>query len=377
MTDPNQASQPSGAPSRQPAQPQNVQQPQSFQTQPAQSQQPQQSYQPPMQQQPYQQFNQTAPNGGPAQPQSRPSALNTAQLADKANEFKQQATGFAQQLEGKQVNVAGQSFNYLSLITLISAVVIVVSVFLPFASASAFGISISASLIDGGDGWILLVLAVITGVLAYLKKHVPALVLAVISLALVLFEMVHSSSVISEYGSLGVGAWLLLLASVAMLVGTVLTFLNEKNKAAKSGPNDSTPVNANGVVNPGMPYATQQPAQPQAQAPQPAQTAPVPPQNPFVQPFAAQSPAPQPQTPPVPVQQQVPVTSQSVPVQPVQLTAPAPTVPPVQPIQFAQPLAPAAAQPAETPVGNPSVPTVPPVPQVPSPVQQPTQQSEQ
>lgn len=202
----------------------------------------------------YQQPQYTAPVP-PAQPVPPAGAPYQAPATpDYAANIQNSVAGFAQNLGGKNVTVGGQSFDFISIITYVAGVLAIIACIVPFASISVFGYSNSNSLFQGGDGWIVLVAVLVIAALTFFKKHLPAMIISALVLVLSIFEMVYSKSKInssldefgSNYGSLGslasgyaknavafgIGAYLLVIAALGLIVGTVLAFGNQK-KAAK------------------------------------------------------------------------------------------------------------------------------------------------
>lgn len=205
----------------------------------------------------YQQPQYTAPVP-PAQPVPPAGAPYQAPATpDYAANIQNSVAGFAQNLGGKNVTVGGQSFDFISIITYVAGVLAIIACIVPFVSISAFGYSGSVSLFQGGDGWIVLVAVLAIAALTFFKKHLPAMIISALVLVLSIFEMVYSKSKIngingsldefgSSYGSLGslasgyaknavafgIGAYLLVIAALGLIVGTVLAFGNQK-KAAK------------------------------------------------------------------------------------------------------------------------------------------------
>lgn len=202
----------------------------------------------------YQQPQYTAPVP-PAQPVPPAGAPYQAPATpDYAANIQNSVAGFAQNLGGKNVTVGGQSFDFISIITYVAGVLAIIACIVPFASISVFGYSNSNSLFQGGDGWIVLVAVLVIAALTFFKKHLPAMIISALVLLLSIFEMVYSKSKInsildevgSNYGSLGslasgyaknavafgIGAYLLVIAALGLIVGTVLAFVNQK-KAAK------------------------------------------------------------------------------------------------------------------------------------------------
>lgn len=201
----------------------------------------------------YQQPQYTAPVP-PAQPVPPAGAPYQAPATpDYAANIQNSVAGFAQNLGGKNVTVGGQSFDFISIITYVAGVLAIIACIVPFVSAFGY----SASLFQGGDGWIVLVAVLAIAALTFFKKHLPAMIISALVLVLSIFEMVYSKSKIngingsldepgSNYGSLGslasgyaknavafgIGAYLLVIAALGLIVGTVLAFGNQK-KAAK------------------------------------------------------------------------------------------------------------------------------------------------
>lgn len=101
----------------------------------------------------YQQPQYTAPVP-PAQPVPPAGAPYQAPATpDYAANIQNSVAGFAQNLGGKNVTVGGQSFDFISIITYVAGVLAIIACIVPFVSAFGY----SASLFQGGDGWIVLV----------------------------------------------------------------------------------------------------------------------------------------------------------------------------------------------------------------------------
>lgn len=115
---------------------------------------------------------------------------------------------------------------------MIGNAILILSLFLPFASVSVWGIKGSVKLFDGGDGWVFLVAALIVTGLLFLKKEVLNIVLASIQFVLVLFEASNGRDVVSGYSSsakFGAGYYLLIFGGIIALAGAILgKILNKK-----------------------------------------------------------------------------------------------------------------------------------------------------
>ena len=155
----------------------------------------------------------------------------TTTSANGANDFinkvAEKTNPFADKLEAKEIDIAGQKFTLLQIIIFAAALVNVISLFLPFVRVSLFGYSVSASWIQG-SGWFPLILAVAVGVLTYLKQKMIALIVAGVNFIFTLYTMIRGLGEMSGYGHLSIGAWLAFLASLALVAMAALSFLKDK-----------------------------------------------------------------------------------------------------------------------------------------------------
>lgn len=146
---------------------------------------------------------------------------------------------------GKKSVVGGGSLlgddkrdNVTKLMMLIGAVVSIISTFLPFATASAFGMSETVSYVNGGegDGIIAIILSVVVLVLVFLNKPRKFSVIpAGLTICMLVYEMISlSDAADSAFGlaevSMGIGFWLILAANIAIIVGAVRDFMDAKAK---------------------------------------------------------------------------------------------------------------------------------------------------
>ena len=128
----------------------------------------------------------------------------------------------------------------------IGSIVLIISVFLTYVSISmpAFEGTMSqgVKLIDGEDGKFFLILAIISLVFSVLYLGIPTLVTAGIEFILGIYEVANSSKIVgeevSEYLSryidvnFGPGAILLIMGSIAVLVGGIMMYRETKRKFA-------------------------------------------------------------------------------------------------------------------------------------------------
>ena len=173
-------------------------------------------------------------------------AQNTPQGATAGTttvDMKESVNKFADALGKQHLKIGNYEVAYGNLVTVVGALLAVIGVFLPFASISAFGVSMSVSLMPHGDGWILLIGAVVIAVLAVLRQEIAALTVTIIYTLLVIYEIAGAGSKISQsgYGTLlqlsyGAGMWLLIIAIIVMLIGTIFAFYNKQRaKNAQNG----------------------------------------------------------------------------------------------------------------------------------------------
>ncbi|SEA08016.1 zinc-ribbon domain-containing protein [Oribacterium sp. KHPX15] len=112
----------------------------------------------------------------------------------------------------------------------------ILSCFLPYVSASVFGYEQSQTLINGGDGWFFIVISAAILIVLHLHKYIVFYVLAGLGVALNIFEVTHTSNILAEadiYSGFihkGSGYYILILGSILLVAGVVLTFLRKKNE---------------------------------------------------------------------------------------------------------------------------------------------------
>lgn len=177
-----------------------------------------------------------APQFAQGTPQGAPAGTTTVDVKESVNKF-------ADSLGKQHLKIGNYEVAYGNLVTVVGALLAVIGVFLPFASVSAFGVSMSVSLMPHGDGWILLIGAVVIAVLAVLRQEIAALTVTIIYTLLVIFEIADAGSKISQSGygqfvhlSYGAGMWLLIIAIIVMLIGTIFAFYNKQRaKNAQNG----------------------------------------------------------------------------------------------------------------------------------------------
>ena len=135
----------------------------------------------------------------------------------------------SQRAEG---NWTGRSYNFgwspitnkkTNWLAVASSVLIILGVFLPFATASVFGVTSSQTLIDGGDGWFFLGIAIILGLLG---KNTGVLAMGIIAVLLIIFEINDLSKIAqeNEFGYLlerGSGFYLTLLSTIGLTIAGI------------------------------------------------------------------------------------------------------------------------------------------------------------
>ena len=110
-------------------------------------------------------------------------------------------------------------------IGLAGCVLVIISCFLPFAKASLFGYSQSASLIDGGDGWFIIIAIIVSGVLVLLNKGKFALIPTGIALIINIYEMINATSNGMGIVKLSIAPYLIIIGLVVVVASI---FIPEK-----------------------------------------------------------------------------------------------------------------------------------------------------
>ena len=138
----------------------------------------------------------------------------------------------SQRAEG---NWTGRSYNFgwspitnkkTNWLAVASSVLMILGVFLPFATASVFGVTSSQTLIDGGDGWFFLGIAIIAIILGLLGKNTGVLAMGIIAVLLIIFEINDLSKIAqeNEFGYLlerGSGFYLTLLSTIGLTIAGI------------------------------------------------------------------------------------------------------------------------------------------------------------
>ena len=126
------------------------------------------------------------------------------------------------------------------IVVAIAAVIQVIACFLPFATVSVLGFSQSITWVDG-DGIFAIILAVLAAVMVFLNRNVTyiiAMVAAAINAILIIYDgFIGYASQMSELGDYrgmvtrGAGIYIFIIGAIAMLVGTVLLFVKEREQS--------------------------------------------------------------------------------------------------------------------------------------------------
>ncbi len=121
----------------------------------------------------------------------------------------------------------------------ISSLVIGISAFLPYLTVSFFGSTLSKSLLDGGDGYVVIVIAAIALICSFAKKYIPAVIMGVASIGLFFLENHNVASNLNTGDSMSsaiaksmiqnsAGYYCLLIGSIALILFGVLAYKEKK-----------------------------------------------------------------------------------------------------------------------------------------------------
>ena len=111
------------------------------------------------------------------------------------------------------------------------------SMLLPFATVSVLGFSQSITWADG-DGIFAIILAVLAAVMVFLNKNVTyiiAMVAAAINVILIIYDgFIGYASELGDYSGMvarGAGIYIFIIGAIAMVAGTVLLFVKEREQS--------------------------------------------------------------------------------------------------------------------------------------------------
>lgn len=123
------------------------------------------------------------------------------------------------------------------IIVAIAAVIQVIACFLPFATVSVLGFSQSITWADG-DGIFAIILAVLAVVMVFVNKNVTyiiAMVAAAINVILIIYDgFIGYASELGDYSGMvsrGAGIYIFIIGAIAMVAGTVLLFVKEREQS--------------------------------------------------------------------------------------------------------------------------------------------------
>lgn len=123
------------------------------------------------------------------------------------------------------------------IVVAIAAVIQVIACFLPFATVSVLGFSQSITWADG-DGIFAIILAVLAVVMVFLNRNVTyiiAMVAAAINVILIIYDgFIGYASELGDYSGMvsrGAGIYIFIIGAIAMVAGTVLLFVKEREQS--------------------------------------------------------------------------------------------------------------------------------------------------
>lgn len=162
-----------------------------------------------------------------------PMAQQTQQPMNHANNFGGNSNGFNPQdmVNDFKSNITDiKSFGIPQFVALGGAVVLLISMFLPYLKVTVFGLSKSANFFDGGAlHWILgILIALCSAFLAVTKKGLNMLIAGGVAVLFFIFEWIFQFKDTLGVVSKGAGFYIMLLACLAIAVGGVLQFLQDK-----------------------------------------------------------------------------------------------------------------------------------------------------
>ncbi len=152
------------------------------------------------------------------------------------NDVKKSVNKLANDMDGREFEISGKKFSFLHLGLIIGAVLELITCFLPFleSGASVGGISVSSSgSYFSSGGWHIVVLLgtlVATVVLTFIEKKQFAIITAIVNLVWIIYDALISGGEAREYITVCFGAYLMIVASLIVVVAAVLGFLSSNKK---------------------------------------------------------------------------------------------------------------------------------------------------
>jgi len=131
---------------------------------------------------------------------------------------------------------SGNSSKSINVFAVVSALVFIIAIFLPYVSVSLLGARAEKSLLDGGDGIFFLAVGVVMLLFSLIKREIPSLIFGIIATGLVFFESYYTFH-LSDYKyknllSKEMGYYLLLFSALAFVVACLYGLLTSKKKRA-------------------------------------------------------------------------------------------------------------------------------------------------
>ena len=125
----------------------------------------------------------------------------------------------------------------MNIFGIIASVVLLLSSFLPFVSVDVFGSSLSASLMDGPDGIIVIIVAIAGIVFSLLGIDIATIIAGAVAMIIFFVENAQFSEATGddEFGALaaamidkGAGYYFLLLGSICLIIAGIIRFIQKK-----------------------------------------------------------------------------------------------------------------------------------------------------
>lgn len=156
--------------------------------------------------------------------------------AKRINNVKESAKKFAQYMEGKQLELAGKKFSFLQTGLIISVMIELMACFMPFrerdASIGSVAVTDSIRYIRGHywDIITLLVILVTACIFFFINQKRFCIFPAIYNFVKVVYDALFSGGDGRKYVTVCIGAYIMMIAALAVLVMAVLVFINDNNR---------------------------------------------------------------------------------------------------------------------------------------------------
>lgn len=152
------------------------------------------------------------------------------------NDVRYSVNKFVQDMDGKHLEIIGRKFNFLQIGFIVAVALELIAGFLPFIEGSStigeVRISGTSSYFSSGSYHIitLMILLISMNTLFFSRIKQFSILPAIYHFAWIVHDSLFSLGKVRDYNTLRVGAYIMMVASLAALIVTVLAYINENKR---------------------------------------------------------------------------------------------------------------------------------------------------